>query len=269
MSLLPTIKIGSTEVTRLICGSNPFLGYSYRSAAYDAWQRRTMTPDRVAQILEKCLECGINTMAGNFDDDGNLPQARALCERRVGSAPHWIAYTHGGPGRQIETIDKLADQGAFAIYIQGGTVDSCFNYNFVGGLNLDGQDRFEEVLPWLERIRERGCVPGLGTHRPPVVRVAEERGYGAEFYTTPLNFLAVYCDYADAVRTINHVQKPFVAIKTLGGGGRIPPAEGLTCAFTALKKTDAVAVGLENEECAEYDANLARELLGWLDGKVM
>jgi hypothetical protein len=187
----------------------------------------------------------------------------------VGSAPHWIAYTHGGPPRQIETIDKLADQGAFAIYIQGGTVDCCFNYNFVGGLMMDGNDRFDDAVPWLEHIRERGCVPGLGSHWSDIIRCAEERGYGAESHTTTLNNLAVYCDYYPAVRTINTVQKPFVVIKTLGGGAKIAPSEGLTCAYTAIKKTDAAAIGLENEESAEYDANLAREIMGWLEGKAM
>jgi hypothetical protein len=187
----------------------------------------------------------------------------------VGSAPAWIAYTHGGAERQLETAGKLADQGACAIYVQGGTVDSCFSYNYVGGLVMDGNDRFADVLPWLERIRERGCAAGLGSHRPGIIQLAEERGYGAEFYVTPLNFVGVYCDYAPAVRLINTVAKPFIAIKTLGGSARVMPEEGMTCAFTALKKTDCIAMGVENEESIEYDARLAADVLGWLDGKVM
>lgn len=269
MALLPTTTIGTTQVARLICGSNPFLGYSYRTPAHDAWQRRTMTPDRIAQILERCLESGINTMAGNYDDDHTLHRARQICARRVGCAPHWIAYTHGGPARQIETIDKLADQGAFAIYIQGGTVDSCFSYNFVGAIELERGDHLDDVLPWLARIRERGCVPGLASHRPQIIRLAQERGYGAEFYVTPLNMLSVYCEYAAAVRVINEVPQPVIAIKTLGGSARISPLEGMTCAYTALKRTDCIAMGMENEECAQYDADCAREILGLLAGKVM
>lgn len=269
MELLPTTRIGDVDVTRLICGSNPFLGYSYRSPAHDAWQRRTMTIDRIAQLLEKCLECGVNAMAGNFDDDHTLHEARQVCEKRVGQAPHWIAYTNGGPPRQLETIDKLADQGAFAIYIQGGTVDSCFKYNYVGGLDLDAGDTLDEVVPWLQHIRDRGCVPGIGTHRAQVIRIAEDRGYDTDFYMTSLNYLKVYCDYVSAVRIINQVDKPFIAIKTLGGSAKIPPEEGLTCTLTAIKKTDAVAMGVENEESIEYNANLTRSILGWLDGKVM
>lgn len=267
MAVLPTMRLGEVEVSRLICGSNPFLGYSYRSPAHNAWQREVMTTDRIARLLEKCLECGINTMAGNYDDEGTLHQARVLCEKRVGKAPHWIAYTHGPLSGQLEVIDKLADQGAFAIYIQGGQVDSCFNYNYVGAVVFDGQDRMEQVVPWLARIRERGCVPGLGSHRPQIIELAEQRGYDAEFYALPLNFVGVYCDYAPAVRVINEIKKPFVAIKALGGSARIPPEEGFTCAFTALKKTDGVAAGIENEQSVEYNAAYVAGLLAMLDGK--
>jgi hypothetical protein len=269
MATPPTTMIGKTEVSRLLCGSNPFLGYSYRSAAHDAWQRRTMTPDRIAQILEKALEVGVTGMLGNFDDDNILATARQICAKRVGAAPAWIAYTHGGPPRQLETIDKLSDQGACAIYVQGGTVDSCFTYDFVGGLVVDGNDHFDDVLPWLQRIRERGCAAGLGSHRTAIIEIAEQRGYGAEFYTTPLNFTGTYCDYPAAARLVNTVRKPFIAIKTLGGRPRVSPEEGMTCAFTALKRTDCIAVGVENEESIEYDARLAADVLGWLDGKAM
>jgi hypothetical protein len=268
-NLLPTTTIGSATVSRLICGSNPFLGYSYRSSAHDAWQRRTMTPERIALILEKCLEHGVNTMLGNYDDDHVLARARQICEKAVGQAPQWIAYTHGGGPRQIETIDMLADWGATAIYIQGGTVDMCFQYNFVGGLCLDQPDTLDCVIPWLAHIRERGCTPGLGTHRAPIICLAEERGYDAEFYITPLNAQRVYCDYADAVATINQVKKPIITIKTLGGSAKVSPEEGFTTAFTALKKTDCIAVGMENEEIVGYNAQLTRSILGWLDGKVM
>lgn len=269
MPVLPATQLGPHSISRLVCGSNPLLGYSYRSSAHDAWQRRTMTPDRIAQILEKCLEQGINAMLGNYDDAETLHRARQICEKRVGSAPQWVAYTHGGPDRQSETADKLADQGAIAIYIQGGTVDACFSYNYVGGLVMDGKDHFEDVLPWLARIRERGCVAGLGTHRAQIIQCAEERGYDADFYVTPLNYLKVYCDYAPAVATINQVGKPILCIKTLGGSAKITPEEGFTAAFTAIKRTDCVVVGMENEECVAYNANLARGILGWLSGKVM
>ena len=134
---------------------------------------------------------------------------------------------------------------------------------------MDGQDEFDRVIPWLEHIRQRACVPGLGSHRPPVIRCAEERNHGAEFYMLALNYLRVYSDYAPAVKTINQVNKPFMAIKTLGGSAKITPAEGFTCAYTAIKRTDCIAVGVENEESIEYNADLARDILGWLDGKMM
>ena len=61
---LSEVPFGSYRISRLICGSNPFLGYSYRSEAHNAWQRRHFTPERIAQILEVCAEYGVNAVAG-------------------------------------------------------------------------------------------------------------------------------------------------------------------------------------------------------------
>jgi len=161
---LPTTRVGDRDVTQLICGSNPFLGYSYRSAAHDAWQRRTFTPERISQVLEACLAAGINTVFGNYDEQRTLPQALELLERRTGRRMLWIAYTPGGESGQEESIRLIADDGAFACYIQGGVVDSQFAYNYVGGLLLGAGDTLDKVIPWLALIRECGMVPGLGTH---------------------------------------------------------------------------------------------------------
>lgn len=87
---VPMVNFFGQEVSRLICGSNPFLGYSYRSPAHNKWQRRTFTRERISEVLEKCLEVGINTLLGNMDDDRTLPRALNLLERRTGSRMKWI-----------------------------------------------------------------------------------------------------------------------------------------------------------------------------------
>ena len=262
--MLPQVCFGQYQISRLICGSNPFLGYSYRSPAHDAWQRRTFTPDRVAEVLAVCLEHGINAVTGNWDDNATVGQALEVCEHKVGKRPSWIAYTYGGPEGQVDCINRIADYGAIACFIQGGTVDRSFTYDLFGGLDLSQPDRCDQVIPWLEEIRKRGMIPGLGTHRPPILHLAEERGYGAEFYVTTLNFAGIYCDYADAVRAIHSIQKPFIAIKTLGGGCVVKPRDGLTCAYASLKRTDLVALGMENEEIVEYNAKLAADIIACL-----
>jgi len=265
LSALPQVKLGPHSVSRLVCGSNPFLGYSYRSAAHDRWQRRVFTPQRISEVLEKCLEVGINTVASNYDEARTMPRTLELLEKRTGIRMQWIAYTHGGEGFQRESIGMIAADGASACYIQGGVVDSQFHYNYVGHLVPDRGDTLDKVVEWLALIREKGMVPGLGTHQPYIIRQAEARGYDLGFYTTSLNFLGIYCQYHAAVMAINETRRPVLAIKTLGGGLKTSPPDGLTCALTSLKPTDLVAVGMENEEIVEENAALVAGILTTLE----
>jgi len=259
---IPTVRFGDREVSRLVCGSNPFMGYSYRSDAHSQWQREHFTPQRISEVLEKCLEVGINTLAGNYDDDRTLAQALDILEKRTGHRMQWIAYTHGHRDESQEnSISKIADDGAFACYIQGGVVDSQFHYNYVGNIVLGKADTLDRAIPWLALIREKGMLPGLGTHRHQILRLAEKRGYDAEFYMTTFNFTNKYCSYAEQFRAVRATAKPIVAIKPMGGGGQIPPADALTCCFTGLKPIDVVAVGMENEHIVEHNARLTVEIL--------
>ena len=259
---IPTVAFGDREVSRIVCGSNPFLGYSYRSEAHNRWQREHFTPQRISEVLEKCLEVGINTLAGNYDENRTLARALDILEKRTGQRMQWIAYTHGHRDESQEgSIAQIADDGAFACYIQGGVVDSQFHYNYVGAIVLDRGDTLDRVIPWLALIRDKGMIPGLGTHRHQVLRVAEERGYDAEFYTTPFNFRNIYCSYADQFKAVRSTPKPIVAIKPCGGSGEIKAPDALTCCFTGLKPSDVVAIGMENEHIVEHNAKLAAEIL--------
>ena len=258
---LPTVPFGPHQISRLICGSNPFLGYSYRSAAHNRWQRRHFTPERIAEILETCAEHGINALLGNMDEEQTLPRALEIMERRTGKRLHWIAYTHGGPAGQEASISMIADAGAIACYIQGGVVDSRFQYNFTGSIQTDQPNQLEQIRGWIERIRERGMIPGAGTHRAQILEIIDQGDYGNDFFIHPVNYLGAYCSYAETVRAVRQTDRTVIAIKTLGGSAKIRPQDGFTCAYTALKPGDIVAVGMEHEEAVEENTQLAADIL--------
>src|SRR5690242_18015233 len=52
--LLPTVKFGKTEITRMIIGSNPFYGYSHFNRILDAAMREYYTPERRVEVLLAC-----------------------------------------------------------------------------------------------------------------------------------------------------------------------------------------------------------------------
>lgn len=261
---VPVIDFAALQISRLVCGSNPFFGYSYRSSAHNAWQRKHFTVSRMADILEECLRQGITGVIGNYEGTRGLGRALAEVERRCGKRPVWIAYVSGDDAAMREGITSVAGDGADACYVQCGNADRCFTYNFVGQPLFDGNDTLETILDHVQFIRDLGLPAGMGSHHWRILKVMQERGYDADFMVTTLNYLAVYCEYAGAVRAINTIDKPFIVIKTLGGSAKITPEDGLTCAFTGIKPGDIVAVGMEHEEAVEQNARLAGEITGFL-----
>jgi hypothetical protein len=58
---MPTITLGSFRISRLICGSNPILGYSYLGSHTDRQMREYYTTERTVEFLQKCEQAGITT----------------------------------------------------------------------------------------------------------------------------------------------------------------------------------------------------------------
>lgn len=154
---------------------------------------------------------------------------------------------------------------AKACYLQCGAADDRFSYRRGDRPVLDGSDRMDELLPMLDAIRSHGLPAGIGTHFWVILEEMQRRGYDPDFFVTTLNYVGVHCrGYAETVRLINTIAKPFVVIKTLGGSAKVRPQDGFTCAYTAIKPTDIVAVGIEHEEAVREDAALAAGIIGCL-----
>ena len=66
--LLPTVKFGKTEITRMIIGSNPFYGYSHFNRILDAAMREYYTPERRVEVLLACERQGINSWQLHYND---------------------------------------------------------------------------------------------------------------------------------------------------------------------------------------------------------
>ncbi len=78
---LPTTRIGGIEISRLVCGSNSFFGFSHISAARDRWIRRVMTDDVIIEIMSRGAELGINAFISGPVE--RVPKIREEVERRA------------------------------------------------------------------------------------------------------------------------------------------------------------------------------------------
>ena len=59
--VMPTIRLGEFEVSRLIVGANPVLGFSYMGGLMAQFMVDYFTAERIQDLLVRCLEVGINT----------------------------------------------------------------------------------------------------------------------------------------------------------------------------------------------------------------
>jgi hypothetical protein len=232
---LPTINLGGLEVSRLILGSNPFWGYSHKSAQLDEEMRRHHTDERIIEILEEAAECGVMAVASPPEE-----RWRKLWTRYTaggGRLKIWISQCHGAPEQMLAEIDRSAAAGAKAVFIQGLRVEEQF-----------GKGRFDVLRAWIEHIKEAGLPAGAAAHWPEIHPELQQRGFPIDFYYQCMYNASKAEDYTAAERekaaaTVAVLKKPVIAYKILAAG-RLTAAEGFEYAFNHIRRKDGVCVGI-------------------------
>jgi len=232
---LPTVRIGTLEVSRLILGSNPFWGYSHKSPQLDEEMKRHHTDERIVQILDEAAECGLTAVTSPPDERWVKLWARYL--ENGGRLKTWISQCHGNPGQMLEEIERSVKAGAQAVFIQGARVEEQF-----------GQGNFGVLQSWIERIKEAGLPAGAAAHWPEIHPELERRKFPTDFYYQCLYNVSKSNDYSAAERdraiaTIRRLEKPVIAYKILAAG-RLAASEGFEYAFSQIRRKDGVCVGI-------------------------
>ena len=232
---LPTVRLGTLEVSRLILGSNPFWGYSHKSAQLDEDMRRHHTDKRIIQILDEAAACGLTALASPPDERWTKLWTRY--KESGGRLRIWISQCHGNPEQMHAEIDRSIKAGAKAIFIQGARVEEQF-----------GKGNFDVLRSWIEHIREAGLPAGAAAHWPEVHPELERRRFPLDFYFQCMYNASKTSDYSaaereKAVATIAQLAKPVIAYKILAAG-RLTAGEGFEYAFNHIKRKDGVCVGI-------------------------
>lgn len=255
----PTTNIGGIEISRMVCGSNPFFGFSHFTGSRDAWLKRYFTAERIVEILHTCSEHGINAVVSGTVE--RMHEAIVSLEEQTGYHFHWFCTPQGKSLEELlESAKWAADHGAEFCMPHQNYTDNRMN---VAELRIDGLTEF------CEAARGLGMIPGLSTHRHETVRVADEGGYDIETYIqiyNPIGFLCqVETDWVQ--RVIKRAKKPVLCIKPLASG-RVIPATGLPFVYKTIKPVDTVAVGFLSPEEVEEDAKIALNVLADLGADV-
>jgi hypothetical protein len=232
---LPTVRLGTLEVSRFILGSNPFWGYSHKSKALDEEMKRFHTDERIMQILDEAAECGVTALASPPDERWVKLWARYL--DKGGRLKIWISQCHGMPEQMLTEIDRSIKGGAKAVFIQGARVEEQFDAG-----------KFDVLRSWVERIKAAGLPAGCAAHNPEIHPELERRKFPTDFYYQCFHFVSRSEDYPavereTAVATILKIDKPVIAYKILAAG-RLPASEGFEYAFNRIRRKDGVCVGI-------------------------
>ena len=255
---LPTTRIEGLEISRLTCGSNPFFGFSHFSNARDVWMREWFTDERIVDVLVKCSEFGVNAVVSPTFE--RMHEALETTRDRTGKDFHWICTPGGALGDIHEGIKFCADRGVKICMPHTSFTDARLNIN---------ENRIDGIEPVLASIRDHGMIPGLSTHRPEVLTVAQSAGYDVATCILPLNVVGFLC----AVETdwmawvIQEYRKPVICIKPFAAG-RLMPRPGLDFAFRNCKPADMVCAGFLSPGEVEEDLKIAMDILFGIDADV-
>ncbi len=253
MGDFPTTQVEHLTLSRLVMGTNWWLGFSHHSKAKSDCIQETMTAERIADIQTVFLEAGVNAMVG-MRPDPMLEKACKLSEDRTGAEIVKIGLptldVSGGPEADDHNRRVFDEYAAVGTHI-------CMPHQASTDALLDRRTRtIREMDRIAAMIRERGMVPGLSTHMPETPVYADQTGLDVALYIQIYNaigfLMQVEVDWVH--RIIWNAKKPVLVIKPMAAG-KLLPLPGLAFVWATVRDRDLVAAGTftpdEARECIE------------------
>ena len=257
MADFPRTTVGGVSLSRLIVGTNWFLGYSHASRAKDRFIKTYQTRKRIADILAVFMEAGVDTIMGM--PEPILRDAICDAQDRTGRAAERILTPHfnitGGPPESDpeRVFDACKDMGA----------TFCMPHQCITDRLIDRMHNcIRDIDTYTAMIRERGMVPGLSTHMPEAVTIADATGADVETYIQLYNaagfLMQVEADWV--MRIIQNAKKPVMTIKPLAAGRLLPPV-GLAFVWNTIRDQDMVTIGTTTPDEAREVIDLSLDFL--------
>jgi hypothetical protein len=263
---MPTGKIGSLTITRLIVGGNLTSGFAHsRDLIYvSGLLRQYFTDEKVFATWELCEECGINTAILRLDDQVIGLLTRYWNER--GGKLQWVAQVQIKPD-DFTDLQRAVDNGAVGAFIHGGVSDS-----FVAEGKVDLLARAVQFL------KDRHVIAGIGGHMVEVPVACEKAGVNPDFYMKTLHsdhywsatpraerpagklppHDNMWCPQPEeTVQFMATVTKPWIAYKVMAAGA-IHPRDGFRYAYE--NGADFICAGLFDFQVRE-DTIIAKSIL--------
>ena len=255
MQKFPRTTVGGVSLSRMIIGTNWFMGYSHTTEAKDRYiNEHLKKPKVMADTLEVFMKAGVDTIMGQIQSPP-LRDAIEEAQQRTGQKMI-IVSTPGFPvkpetpekGFSEAELDKVCAEDARL----GATF--CMPHQSTTDALLDRCSRKIRKMDQIcAAIRRHGMIPGLSTHMPESVTYADESGLDVETYIQIYNsmgfLMQIEVDWIQ--RVILNAKKPVMTIKPFAAG-QIRPLQGLTFVWNSIRPIDMVTVGtMSPREAAE------------------
>jgi hypothetical protein len=259
MNAFPRTTVGGVSLSRLIVGTNWFLGYSHTSLAKDKFIKDYQTRERIADVIGAFLEYGVDTVMGPTSQ--LLVDAVRLAEDRTGRKVILVMTPAFSLAPDCAKAD--APETAFDFCRKSGAT-FCMPHQCVTDALIDRRaGLIRDLDRYTKMIRERGMIPGLSTHMPEAVVYADKQGADVETYIQLYNaagfLMQVEVDWV--MKVIQEAKKPVMTIKPLAAGKLLPPV-GLAFAWATLRDCDMVTIGTTTPDEARESIELS---LGFLE----
>jgi len=259
----PRTKVGGLSLSRMIIGTNWFLGYSHTTRAKDEYiTENVMDRKKIADIIEVFLRSGVDALMGPLNNP-IMTDAMKDAEDRTGAGIIRIS-TPSIPvnprtvidGLDIGAVEKILDAearlGVHIVMPHTTSTDMLVD-------NCTGELR--QVDKFCRLARERKMIPGLSTHLPQSITFADKTGLDIETYISIFNamgfLMQVEVDWTASI--IRNAKKPVMTIKPMAAG-QIRPLQAFTFVWNAIRDCDMVTVGTmspkEAAECIELSLSI-------------
>lgn len=264
MDNFPRTSVGTVSTSRMIIGTNWFLGYTHCTAAKSTSVERIVTNvEAIADIIEVFFKAGVDTIMCPHTKTCMFDAIREA-EQRTGvkaviiSTPSFSTNARTPfDGFDLGEAERILDGEA------AKGVSICMPHTSTTDVMVDKCTRAVRQMDTLcSMIRERGMMPGLSTHIPETIVFADETGLDVESYIQPFNLMGYLMQLeVDWVgRIIQNARKPVMTIKTMAAG-QIRPYQALTFTWNAIRDIDMVTVGTMAPEEAQELIDLSLEIL--------
>ncbi|MHA1792653.1 MAG: hypothetical protein ACTSVI_08415 [Promethearchaeota archaeon] len=256
--MIPKIKLESLELSRLICGTNPFVGISHFTRSRDMFLKEYFTIERISEIMVYLFEeFGVNCCLSSPREE--IAKAIKIVQDETGEKYHWLCT----PSARITAKGLKPDISSQIKWCADHDVSVCMPHRSYTDSFMNPAEGVIEGLPdILAEIRDQGMIPGISTHYHDAITICQKQKYDVSVIIQPLNTIGFQSDIEvnTLVRLIKNTKFQIINIKPLAAG-RLLPEVGLPFCFNNIKPNDFVACGFDCIQNADYDCQLVDRLL--------